>query len=229
MDCKKNDFTLYLKVLYTMNKNEKIDPLESILLIKNMMMKSSKINSLSGRSSILAGCIAAVGASVAAYYLHLHGFQYKDIQSIPNDETGTRIINFLIVDALLIMILAVSGGLYFTYKKSQEIGEDFGSTAMTNFAKSLIIPLLAGGVFCLAFLWHGHFYYVAPMTLLVYGFTMFHASHYTYKEVSSMGILFMALAVLNAFQLQWGLWIWILGFGFLHILFGFIIYKKYNT
>jgi len=54
-------------------------------------------------------------------------------------------------------------------------------------------------------------------------------SHYTYSAVKSLGIIQILLGLLAAFVPGYGLIFWAIGFGLLHIIYGTIMYFKYDS
>lgn len=90
------------------------------------------------------------------------------------------------------------------------------------------IPLVSGGIFCIALLIHDEFGLIAPATLLFYGFACINASKYTLGDIHNLGITCIILGLLSAFFIGYGLLFWALGFGVCHILYGAIMYFKYE-
>lgn len=68
----------------------------------------------------------------------------------------------------------------------------------------------------------------APVTLLFYGMGLLSASKFTLEAVRTVGLIFIGLGLLATSFLPFGLLIWALGFGLVHIVYGFIIYVKYE-
>ena len=95
---------------------------------------------------------------------------------------------------------------------------------LTSFA----IPLIAGGIFCLAMLFHGMFVFIAPATLIFYGLALVNASKYTFTDVQYLGYLEILLGLISLFFLGWGLLFWTIGFGVLHIVYGLVMHRKYK-
>ena len=93
---------------------------------------------------------------------------------------------------------------------------------------NLAIPLLVGGVFCLALLYHQIYVLIAPATLLFYGLGLINAEKYTFSDIKYLGFCELALGCVSLFFLGYGLVFWIIGFGILHILYGLIVFKKYK-
>ena len=99
-------------------------------------------------------------------------------------------------------------------------------------AKLLVInlatPLLIGGAFIGVLYFHNILGLIAPTTLVFYGLGLISAGNYTIKEIKILGLLEVALGILAGFNIGYGLYFWALGFGVLHILYGVIIYFKYD-
>lgn len=91
-----------------------------------------------------------------------------------------------------------------------------------------LVPLVAGGIFCIALFYHQLFVLVAPATLIFYGLALVNASKYTLTDVQNLGYFEIALGLLSLFFVGWGLVFWAFGFGILHIVYGLIMQKKYK-
>ncbi|MEI6312479.1 MAG: hypothetical protein WCP57_09480 [Bacteroidota bacterium] len=203
--------------------------LQDIHYIKDMMEKSSRFISLSGLAGVFAGCFAIIGSVVAYIYLGSIGSAYSEFATSFPRHTMWDDLVFLIADACIVAFLSITCGLYFTIKQSRKKGIKIWDSTSKRLLVNLMIPLLAGGVFCIALLKWGLFGLVAPSTLLFYGFACFNAGKYTHKEVRYLGISEITLGLIGVFYIGFGFELWILGFGILHILYGVIMYFKYDT
>jgi hypothetical protein len=85
-----------------------------------------------------------------------------------------------------------------------------------------------GGVFCLILLHHRILYLIAPATLLFYGLALVNASKYTLDDLKYLGFMEIALGLLSAFFYGFGMISWMIGFGVLHIVYGAVMYYKYE-
>ena len=72
------------------------------------------------------------------------------------------------------------------------------------------------------------FVFIAPATLIFYGFALVNASKYTLTDVQFLGYLEIGLGLISLFFLGWGLLFWTIGFGVLHIVYGLVMHKKYK-
>lgn len=93
---------------------------------------------------------------------------------------------------------------------------------------NLFIPLTAGGIFCLILLYHQIIYLIAPATLLFYGLALLNASKYTIYEIRYLGISEIVLGLVSAILIGYGLLFWAIGFGILHIIYGVVMYLRYE-
>jgi hypothetical protein len=92
----------------------------------------------------------------------------------------------------------------------------------------LAIPLLVGGVFCAALVYHQLFAWIAPATLLFYGLALINAEKYAFSDIKYLGFSEIILGCISLFYLGYGLIFWILGFGILHVFYGLLMFKKYK-
>jgi len=209
-----------------MENNEIQNDLASI---RNLMERSSKFISLSGLSGVLAGVYALIGAGLA--YSMLYRGQSR-IYAVP-DESGFALLNdAIIVELLLIaaavLILSVGTGIYLSYKKAKRKGQPLFGKVSQNLLFNMAIPLLAGGGLMLILLYRGYFGIVAPASLIFYGLALIGASNFTFADVKFLGLCEVALGLLAACLPGYGLVFWALGFGVLHIVYGSVMYFKYD-
>jgi hypothetical protein len=137
-------------------------------------------------------------------------------------------VSQLVVTAIIILLLSIFGGIYFTIRKSKKEDLPIWTNTTKQLLINLFVPLIAGGIFCCALLYHQLFIFITPATLLFYGLALINASKYTYDEIYYLGIFEIILGLAAAFFLEKGLLFWAIGFGLLHILYGIKMYRKYN-
>jgi hypothetical protein len=66
------------------------------------------------------------------------------------------------------------------------------------------------------------------MTLLFYGLALFGAGNYTYREVRFLGSILVVLGLAGACLVEYGVLLWALGFGVMHIVYGLYIHIKHE-
>lgn len=198
---------------------------EDLVHIRSMMERSSRFISLSGLSGVFAGIFALLGAGYAAFLFESNEMSYFDgFEKVYSDE----FIYNLIVLAIVVLVLALFSGFLFTYKKSKKNNLPIWTSTTKVMLSQLAIPLVVGGVFCLALVYHGLFVFLAPATLLFYGLALVNAGKYTYSDIQYLGYFQLFLGSVSLFFLGYGLIFWALGFGILHIVYGTIMFKKYD-
>jgi hypothetical protein len=91
-----------------------------------------------------------------------------------------------------------------------------------------MIPLVTGGIFCLAMFYRGILWVSFPATLIFYGLALLNASKYTVRDVEYLGLSEVILGLISLFMTGYNLLVWALGFGVLHIVYGTFMYFKYD-
>lgn len=192
--------------------------------IREMMEKSSRFISLSGISGIFAGVTALIASGIV--YLMMQSYQIDYLA--PRRSYPLELIIELMVVAAVTLIIAIGGGIFFTYQKSKKVKQPIWNTTSKNIIKNSGLVLVTGGLFCLILLFHQIYYLIAPCTLIFYGLSLVIGSQYTYGDVKYLGICEIVLGLTASIFTGYGLVFWALGFGILHIVYGFIMHKKYQ-
>lgn len=188
--------------------------------IKEMMSKSSQFISLSGLSGVLAGIYALVGAIYVNYLLKQHIGYYITLES--------KTFKLILLTALIVLVLSLFTAYTFTHKKAKKAGENMWNTSSKRLLTNFLIPLITGGVFSLLLLKNGVFGLIAPVTLIFYGLACVNASKYTLRDVRYLGITEIILGLLAVEYSGKGLLFWTLGFGICHIVYGGMMWFKYE-
>ncbi|RNA60561.1 hypothetical protein D1631_00735 [Chryseobacterium nematophagum] len=198
---------------------------EDLSHIRSMMERSSRFISLSGLSGVFAGIAAITGAIYAYFILLGEGINYFDADMKIYSVT---VIKELVMVGVVVLLVAILSGYIFTAHKSKKKGLKMWDATTEILLITFSIPLVAGGIFCLALLFHNLFVWVAPTTLIFYGIALVCAERYTLTDIKYLGYCQISLGLISSFVLGWGLLFWALGFGVLHIVYGFIMHKKYK-
>ena len=190
-----------------------------------MMERSSRFISLSGLSGVFAGLSALIGGLYVYQLFKANGLDYFDGK---HKLYSADLVSELVFIALLILFFALTFGIFFTIRKSRKYNLPVWTAATKNMLLNLAIPLMVGGIFCLALLHHQIYVLIAPVTLLFYGLALVNAEKYTFSDIKYLGFCELVLGCVSLFFLGYGLVFWIIGFGILHILYGLIVFKKYK-
>lgn len=206
--------------------------LEHLSEIRSLMERSSRFISLSGLSGVAAGIFALIGAAAVYIYFDIFPFDenlvyYSDVVSAEK-RWGIDYLTFFFLDAALVFIFAVAGGIFFTTRKAKQKGQKIWDKLTQKLLLNLLIPLAAGGIFCLALMKHGEFGLVAPATLVFYGLALVNGGKYTLSDIHYLGLSEIILGLIALFYIGYGLEFWAIGFGILHIVYGTVMYFKYE-
>lgn len=190
--------------------------------IRNIMERSAKFISLSGLSGVLAGLYALIAAIYAYQYIfwyeltdHLDGF--------------TATSYHLIITAAITLVASLATGFWLSYRKAKRLGQTIWNSTSRKLVVNLMIPLVAGGLFVLMILWYGYIALVAPACLLFYGLALLNASQNLFTEIRYLAYCEIILGLISTAYMGYGLLFWALGFGVLHIIYGALMYRKYDA
>lgn len=198
---------------------------EDLSHIRQMMEQSSRFISLSGLSGVFAGLVALLGAVYVYFVFQREGISYFDGN---RNVFSENLVRELVLIGTTILLLAILSGYFFTAKKSKTKNLKIWDKTTKRLLFNFSVPLVTGGIFCLGLLYHHLFVIVAPTTLIFYGLALVNAEKYTLTDVKYLGYCEIILGLLSFFFLGWGLVFWAIGFGVLHIVYGIVMYKKYE-
>jgi hypothetical protein len=203
--------------------------------IRSIMERSSKFISLSGLSGILAGVYALIGAGV------VYNFVYNGmpaplnpyIQSSPQDGglSYGYISNFpsgILVVAIIVLIASIVTAILLSKRKARKNGQAiWGKTSRALFFH-MSVPLLTGGIIIVLFMYQGIIIFTVPAMLIFYGLSLVSASNFTFTDVKYLGLFEIVVGLTAACFPRFGLVFWAFGFGVLHIIYGSMMYFKYD-
>ncbi len=200
--------------------------LETLQDIKRMMERSSRFISLSGLSGIAAGICALIGAWFAKqklddYYVIFNTNGY-------GDTSFKQLKVDLFIIAMLVLAAALISSFYFTWRKARHNKLPIWDLTVKRLTINMLIPLVAGGLFIMAFYQQDEWRYIAPACLVFYGLALVNASKYTLTDVRYLGFCEIILGLINTQFIGYGLYFWAAGFGLLHIIYGFTMWWKYE-
>ena len=210
---------------------EQVRHLETLTEIRDLMHKSSRFISLSGLSGVFAGFYALVGIGLAYAYLGRYPFTEGTpyyLAARGMNKWGLDHLTFFFTVGAIILVMAIGTGILLTTQKAKRKGQRVWDALTRRLVVNLMIPLVAGGVFCLGMYYHGTTGFVAPATLIFYGMGLVNASKYTLDDIKYLGIIEIIIGCIAVFYLDFGLEFWALGFGIFHIFYGILMYLKYE-
>jgi len=219
--------TLRYKVLFMIEQNQQSNTLQEISDIKRIMQRSSRFISLSGLSGIAAGLCALAGAYFANNILHDYYFEYDHASGYSDKNFEVLKIRLLTV-AGIVLVAALVFAFIFTWRRARQNHLPIWDLTARKLMWNVLIPLIAGGLFVLAMLQYSEWHFAAPACLIFYGLGLVNGSKYTLSEIRYLGYLEIMLCLINTQFINSGLYFWAIGFGLLHIIYGAIMWWKYE-
>lgn len=224
-------FTLFFKVLFMSENSPALDHLREVQDIRRLMERSSRFTTLSGWSAVAAGVAASVGAYVA--FRLLRNYYGPDVsewtyQSV--EFAGLR--RSLILLAGIVFIVALLSAVFFTWRKTRRQGLSLWNHTSRRVFWNMALPLGSGILFVLGILQQGSWTLIAPACLVFYGLALVNAGKYTLADIRYLGYCEIVLGLINLYVTNhgfgYGLYFWTAGFGILHIVYGLVMWYKYD-
>lgn len=209
-------------------QDQQQDTLREVKDIRLMMERSSRFISLSGLSGVAAGFFALGGAWVARYIILRNYYtRYNDLGYW--DEAGFIKLKIQLLGlSAAVFAGAFLSAFYFTWRKSNKQGISLWNPTSKRLFWNMTIPLIAGGLFILSMLQYNDWRFVAPACLIFYGLALVNASKYTLTDIRYLGYCEILTGLVNMQWIGYGVYFWALGFGALHIIYGIIMWWKYE-
>lgn len=202
-------------------------PDETLKAIKHLMERSSRFISLSGLSGIAAGVCALAGTFIANGILKTYYGDYNSTGFFSGDDFSRLKIKLTMLGAGVFTVAFILS-FYLTWRKAKKMGQPIWNLTSKRLAWNIIIPLAAGAAFILGMLKYDAWMFVSPASLIFYGLALVNASKYTLTDIRYLGYCEIITGLINMFFIGYGLWFWAIGFGVLHIIYGFIMWWKYE-
>jgi hypothetical protein len=206
--------------------------LEDLQHIKKMMERSSRFISLSGLSGVAAGVCALVGAWFANTVIFENGGPsgYRAVvnrtieaESI-QDFMGHRLFQI----ALFTFCAALALSFLFTFLRSKKNNIPMWGYSSKRLLINVAVPMAAGGIYLFKQMQFGNYGLIAPGCLIFYGLALVNASKYTLGEIRYLGYSQILLGIINCWFVGYGLYFWATGFGLLHIIYGIVMWYRYE-
>ena len=199
---------------------ESKDYLKDLTEIKDLMNRSSRFISLSGLSGILAGVYALIGAAMAYYIVTNSARGYLILD-------GT-IFNICVFILFMIAFLSVVTAIFLTTRKAKKNNEKIWDKSSRRLLINFLVPLIVGGTYILIILEQQKYGQSGALMLIFYGLALVNASKYSIGDIRYLGYVEILLGLICALFPGYGFWLWVLGFGVMHIIYGTLMYYKYD-
>ncbi len=196
------------------------DYLKDISEIKDLMNKSSRFIPLHGLGAILAGIYAIAGGVLAYWLVSNTGNEYTFLEG--------KIFRLLLIDLVLVGVFSFLTAIILNRKKARKNNEKIWDSSTKRLLINYLTPLITGGIYIIIMLSQKNFEQVGALMLLFYGLALLNASKYSLGNAKYLGYIQIILGLCAAIFNQYTFWFWVLGFGIVHIVYGSIMYLKYD-
>ena len=181
---------------------------EDLRFIRETLATAGSFTAVSGRGQMLVGA-TALGAAGLSRNLFL----------------GSGWMKVWLAEAALAIAISV----WASERKARRLGVPLVSAVARKFVLALLPPLVAGAALTVALWFSGHRHMVPGVWLLLYGTAVVTGGSFSVRAVPLMGYCFMVLgAVALALPLCWAWLLLVAGFGGLHIVFGYLIARRFG-
>ena len=182
--------------------------MDNLRYIRETMERAAAFTAVPGWGQVAIG-ITAIAANFVATR-----------QSTPRAWLGVWV-------AEAIISLLIAGWLM--DRKARAIGMPLFSGPGRKVAFSLSPPMIVGALLTVALFRVGLMQFIPGIWLLLYGTGVVTGGMFSVSIVPVMGVCFMLLGAVGLFApTTFGNWLMAAGFGGLHIIFGFIIARRYG-
>ncbi|NUQ81895.1 MAG: hypothetical protein HUU10_09820 [Bacteroidetes bacterium] len=190
--------------------------------IRTMMERSSKFKPLVGLSGVLSGCYALAGSAGVWW-----GLGFRPV-SVVNPQIPDLVVAGTVIVAILVLLAALITSVWMSWHHARRIGTSLNSPPARRMIGQGLTPLVTGGVILLILLSEGLTGWMAPVSMIFYGLAMVSASPFTLEESRWLGLVQIVLGLAGLVFPLFGILLWALGFGVVHIGFGWIMSVRYN-
>jgi hypothetical protein len=189
--------------------SEQHDPLSELRFIRQTMESAGSFTAVPGVGTMVIGATALVAAFLA---------RTRDVGS----QHWLEIWVAEAMIALAIAAVAIS-------RKAQQSGQSLWSGPAKKFMTSFAPPLMAGALLSWLMFQSGFGERIPAMWLLLYGTAVVTGGAFSVGIVPVMGLCFFTLGGIAVFSpVSWATGFLAAGFGGLHLLFGYLIARRYG-
>ena len=193
------------------------------------MERTAKFMSLSGLSGIGAGIAALVSGTIAAIYLGYINVLDKEQGGVDAQSVSPEKILFFLILGTATIVMAIALAYIFTRRIAKKKNLPIRDRTVKLVTVSMLIPLITGGLFILALVFKFRIFgLVAPSTLIFYGLALVNAGKYTVSYTYWLGLAEIAVGFISILFYGFGLIFWMLGFGVFHLIYGTLLYFKFE-
>jgi hypothetical protein len=190
---------------------------EDIKAIRKIMEQSTRYTDFSGLSGIIAGLLAFIGCAATIWVAYNHIWWSQT--------------NVYIAIWISVLLLALAQNAYFGIRKAKRNGESFINPASIQVFKAVIPGIFLAFVLSIRALQLNEWDAIPSLWTLGYGASICAAGMFSVPEVKIFGIVQLITGAIGLFLFSAStnsLYLMALSFGIYHIVFGFILARKYG-
>ena len=182
--------------------------LDDLLFIRQTLERAASFTAVPGRGGVWMGLVALVAAA--------SGVRMND----PRRWLATWLAAALVAFGIGVVAIA---------RKARDAATPVSSAAGRSFVRGLVPPLVAGAIVTAALARAGSYGLMPGVWLMLYGAGVVAAGAFSIRLVPVLGSLFMGLGAVALFVARpWSDVVLALGFGGLHLGFGFWIARRHG-
>ena len=182
--------------------------IEDLRFIRETMERSASFTAVPGRGGMVMGVSALLAAGIAS-----------------QQRSAEAWIATWLVEALVAVVI----GLWAIHRKARIANQPIFSGPGRRFALTLTPPLIAGALLTTVLYQAGMVSLLPGLWLLLYGVGVVTGGAFSVRAVPAMGGCFMLVGAITLLAPPaWGNWMMAVGFGGIHLLFGWIIARRYG-
>ncbi|GAL66233.1 hypothetical protein JCM19301_798 [Jejuia pallidilutea] len=129
----------------------------------------------------------------------------------------------------MVALLSVLTGIFLTTRKAKKHGAKIWDATSKRLVFNFLIPLVVGGLYILIILSQGKYGQSGGLMLIFYGLALINASKYSIGDIRYLGYIQIILGLIGSWKPGYGFWLWVLGFGIMHIVYGTWMHFKYDV
>jgi hypothetical protein len=205
------------------------NPQKDIQAIREIMERSSKFMLLNSWAGFFAGTCALIGSAIAWFVVLGSGrIQYDEFLCSIGGSPINSVTIALGMVLVIVLLLAGIAAIFFSYRKAKKAGQKFWSNSTKRVVAHLLIPLVSGAIFVLILVSRNNIDLSASAMLIFYGLALVNAGKYTSGEVHVLGMAELILGIFAGIFASYGILFWALGFGVLHLVYGLVMWMRYE-
>ena len=195
------------------------------------MERSQKVMYLDGAAGLLAGTWAIIGAVAVSLVVYgtVSPLWMAHVQ--PVADAGAR--TFIIVSVICVAVFCTAFLSVWNMSRRRAIRQGIEFTldaGSRNLLKTFFSVMVAGGLVCLTPIINGLWSLIPGFMLLFYGLALVVISPIAFKVpiTSLLGYIMIAIGIAALCLPAYGLSLWTIGFGVIHLIWGIWFSIRYN-